>query len=491
MTLLPAQVDRAAGVLLGAACGDALGAGYEFGVASPPPVGQRPGMIGGGLGNFAPGEWTDDTAQTYAVAEVAARRFELRSVAALDEIARTLGAWYASGPADIGVLTRTVLRAAGADPTAQSLTSAANAEHERSGHTAGNGSLMRTSAVALAYLHDDADVLVQAAMAVSALTHADPRAGEACALWCLAIRHAVLEGTFDGVRPAVNELPAGSRDFWHARLDEAESKDPSAFAPNGFVVTALQAAWSAIVHTPERLHDPAAGSFGCGQVLDALEAAIRIGNDTDTVASIAGALLGARWGASAFPAEWRGMVHGWPHKRAGDLVDLALLTVNHGPDRIGWPGTDYIDYRHWRGHDSLAVHPHDDKVYLGGTSALDALPADVTAVVSLCRLGRTQVPHHVTHADFRLLDTTTADNPNLEFVIDDAARTVARLRDAGETVLLHCVAAQSRTPTVGARYAVLRGVEVETALSQVCAALPSAHPNAALVAALRALGNRS
>jgi ADP-ribosyl-[dinitrogen reductase] hydrolase len=489
MTLLPAQVDRAAGVLLGAACGDALGAGYEFAVASPPPIGQRPGMIGGGLGNFAPGEWTDDTAQTYAVAEVAARRFELRSVDALDDIARCLGDWYAGRPPDIGVLTRTVLHAAGADPTAQALTSAANAEHERSGHTAGNGSLMRTSAVALAYLHDDAAVLVEAAMAVSALTHADPSAGEACALWCLAIRHAVLTGTFDGVRLAVDELPAGSRDFWRARLDEAESHDPSKFTPNGFVVTALQAAWSAIVHTPEPPHDPAVGSFGCRQVQDALEAAIRIGNDTDTVASIAGALLGARWGASAFPAEWRGMVHGWPGKRAGDLVDLALLTVNRGPDSIGWPGTDYIDYRHWPGHDSLAAHPHDEKVYLAGASPLDALPPDVTAVVSLCRLGRTQVPPHVTHADFRLLDTTTADNPNLEYVIDDAAHTVARLRDAGETVLLHCVAAQSRTPTVGARYAVLRGVEVETALREVCAALPSAQPNSALVAALRVLDN--
>ena len=489
MRLRPDQVDRAAGVLLGAACGDALGAGYEFGVSSPPPVGQRPAMIGGGLGNFAPGEWTDDTAQTYAVAQVAARRFELRSVEALDEIARGLGDWYAGRPPDIGVLTRKVLHAAGAHPTAQALVSAANAEHARTGHTAGNGSLMRTSAVALAHLHDEAAVLVEAAMGVSALTHADPRAGEACALWCLAIRHAVLTGTFDGVRQAMHELPAGSRDFWRDRLDEAESKDPSAFTPNGFVVTALQAAWSAIVHTPAPRHDPAAGSFGCGQVLDALETAIRIGNDTDTVASIAGALLGARWGASAFPAEWRGMVHGWRDARADDLVDLALLTVNRGPDSIGWPGTEYIDYRHWPGHDSWAVHPHDPKVYLSGASALDDLPDDVTAVVSLCRLGSTQVPTHVTHADFRLLDTTTADNPNLEFVIDDAARTVARLRNAGETVLLHCVAAKSRTPTVGARYAVLRGVEVETALSEVCTALPSAAPNSALVDALRALGD--
>ena len=56
--LTHAQSDRAAGVLLGSAAGDALGAGYEFAAVSPALV---PGMIGGGLGNFAPGEWTDDT----------------------------------------------------------------------------------------------------------------------------------------------------------------------------------------------------------------------------------------------------------------------------------------------------------------------------------------------------------------------------------------------------------------------------------------------
>lgn len=52
-------------------------------------------------------------------------------------------------------------------------------------------------------------------------------------------------------------------------------------------------------------------------------AAVRAGNDTDTVAAIAGALLGARYGASAVPAGWRAQVHGWPGLRADDLVDLA------------------------------------------------------------------------------------------------------------------------------------------------------------------------
>ena len=55
---------------------------------------------------------------------------------------------------------------------------------------------MRTAPVALAYLDDEA-ALVEAARAVSELTHYDPEAGDACVLWCLAIRHAILTGVLD------------------------------------------------------------------------------------------------------------------------------------------------------------------------------------------------------------------------------------------------------------------------------------------------------
>ena len=57
--LSSAQVDRAAGVLLGMACGDALGAGYEFGTPLGPDVAVT--MDGGGQLGWEPGEWTDDT----------------------------------------------------------------------------------------------------------------------------------------------------------------------------------------------------------------------------------------------------------------------------------------------------------------------------------------------------------------------------------------------------------------------------------------------
>jgi hypothetical protein len=205
------------------------------------------------------------------------------------------------------------------------MTAAARRVHDRLGRSGGNGSLMRTSPVALAHL-DDPKALVTAAGAVSALTHTDPQAGEACALWCLGIRSAVLDAVFPDLRDGLALLPKDSRPFWLGKIEEAGRLEPRRFRPNGYVVTALQAAWSAINLT-QVIETRGEEGIGQGHILDALETAIRIGDDTDTVASIAGALLGARWGASAFPSTWRSLVHGWPDATAEDLVDLARWSV--------------------------------------------------------------------------------------------------------------------------------------------------------------------
>lgn len=315
----PEWVDRAAGVLLGAAAGDALGAGYEFGL--PLPAGTPVGMVGGGAFHWQPGEWTDDTAMAVAIAEVAGRGQDLRTPAAQDAVVARWVEW-ARNAKDVGSQTRIVLDAVRDRPTAAAVGSAANVLHARTGRTAGNGSLMRTAPVALAHLYDPA-ALVAAARAVSALTHPDPEAGEACVLWCLAIRHAVLHGSLDGLRLALDHLPPARAAVWAARLDEAEANPPAHFSNNGWVVQALQGAWSAIQRTPIPAADGSAGSFPEQHLQHALEAAVRGGRDTDTVAAIAGALLGARWGAAGVPQHWVAELHGWPGLRAPDLVRLA------------------------------------------------------------------------------------------------------------------------------------------------------------------------
>jgi protein-tyrosine phosphatase len=88
-----------------------------------------------------------------------------------------------------------------------------------------------------------------------------------------------------------------------------------------------------------------------------------------------------------------------------------------------------------------------------------------------------------------LIDSEMPDtNANLDFVLSEAAKIVAQLRQEGRTVLLHCVAAFSRTPTVAALYgARLRGVSIDQALADVSASLPYAWPNPAFRAALHRL----
>jgi ADP-ribosylglycohydrolase len=252
-----------------------------------------------------------------AIAEVAAAGVDLRTTEAQERIVARWVVW-AKNASDVGVQTRAVLAAVG-NGGAAAARQAAEAWHDSTGRSGGNGSLMRTAPVALAYVHDE-DALIEAATAISALTHFDPEAGEACVLWSLAARHAVLGGALD-VRIGLGRLAAGRRTAWLERIEAAELSRPADFAKNGWVVQALQGAWSAIATTSVGV-DPAQ------HLRRALESAVRGGRDTDTVAAIAGGLLGAAYGAAAVPREWRERLHGWPGWRATDLMRLATDVVD-------------------------------------------------------------------------------------------------------------------------------------------------------------------
>ncbi|OBJ97960.1 ADP-ribosylglycohydrolase family protein [Mycobacterium sp. 1245852.3] len=471
MTLTTAQLDRACGVLLGTAAGDALGAAYEFGPPRGPEL--EVAMVGGGAFSWEPGEWTDDTSMAVAIAEVAATGADLRQEEALDALSRRWHEWSQDAK-DVGVQTRSVLSRAGRRGiSAQTARDESAALHRSTGRTAGNGSLMRTAPVALAYLGDDA-ALVEAARAVSELTHHDPEAGDACVLWCLAIRHAVLTGELD-VRIGLRHIDTNRRALWASRLDVAESSQPSDFRNNGWVVEALQGAWSAITTTPAPQDDPAQGVFRADHLRLALGAAVRGGGDTDTVAAIAGGLLGAAYGASAVPAQWRRIVHGWPGLRTRHLVTLVTQIVDEDEP-----------FRYDPSSVTPVQHPHDDGVWLADVAALQGLPAGVDAIVSLCRVNDDDLPPNVEQIDIRLIDKADpAANPNLDLVLTDTVRLIEQLRNEGRTVLVHCVACQSRTPTVAALYGSRRqGVSGLLALQEVTAVLPDAWPNIAFRAAL-------
>ena len=264
-----------------------------------------------------PGQWTDDTSQAVAIAEALAEGLDPRTEAGLDFIAGRFLDWYATDAVDVGRQTAAVfdlasLNRTGSAVTGADLTAAARSFHERTGRSAGNGSLMRTGPLALAFLDDPAG-LAEAAMRVSALTHYDWYAQEACAVWSLLIRHCVLTAQI----PKFSDIAQWSPrpEFWAKTLQTAQDSPASDFTENAWAVGCLQAAWSAIHAT--------GNTCGEDHLVASLTEVIRIGNDTDTTAAVVGALVGGVWGAGAVPLTWRDAISGWPGYTAADLFDLA------------------------------------------------------------------------------------------------------------------------------------------------------------------------
>ncbi|GAA3318196.1 ADP-ribosylglycohydrolase family protein [Arthrobacter ramosus] len=376
MKLNPLQNDRAAGVLVAMAAGDALGAGYEFG--APLPDGAEVTMKGGGPFGFAPSEWTDDTSMAIPIAQALLESSSTAgssSPAALTMIVRAWTAW-ASEAKDVGAQTSSVIAAARrlasaagrSKVHAADFTAAAADFHSRTGRSAGNGSLMRTAPLALAYLDRDPASLMAEAAVLSALTHADPDAQEACGLWCVAIRKAVLTGELDS-RAGLPLLPPERVALWLKRIETAERSRPRDFEHNGWVVEALQGVWSAI-------HFAGLSASGPAHLRAALEEVVRGGRDTDTVAAIAGGLLGAAHGYTAVPFEWRRNLHGWPGLHARDLMTLGMeLARGEGRRQPSWPRAAHQDYSMWGRTDVLVQHRTTTACGWAGSDPLRGLPS--------------------------------------------------------------------------------------------------------------------
>lgn len=191
--------------------------------------------------------------------------------------------------------------------------------------------------------------------------------------------------------------------------------------------------------------------------------------------------MGARWGGTALPLRWRGLLHGWPGYRARDLLRLAVLAARKGePDPIGWPSAPDLlpQYRETYRLEPVAEPlPDDPGLVVGNAAGLETGEWDV--VVSLCRMGSRPPPGAGLHHEVALVDSPDpADNPNLAFLLEDLVEAISAWRDEDRTLLLHCVAAESRTPTVAARYLARRlGIGGAEALARVRETLPGARPN--------------
>ena len=292
--------ERALGAIFGLATGDALGAPHEF----RPPLPKDFELTMSGGNGWEPGEWTDDTAMAVAILLSWRDHGEFGSEESLDTLVNYWVEWSKTAR-DVGIQTRRVLRSLH-ERTAAAATQVAAQLHLETGKTAGNGSLMRTAP--LAHLPVRGLELTQIVSRVSLLTHFGPDATEACIIWTHAIAHASDTGELD-LEPGLAQLEPDARTKWEERIEQAKTAPPASFDNNGWVVAAFQAALSAVYLGID--------SFEVG-----VDAAVKAGYDTDTVAAIAGSLLGAMHGLAAIPSEWIEPLHGWPAFTGNDLGKL-------------------------------------------------------------------------------------------------------------------------------------------------------------------------
>lgn len=239
--------------IYGFAIGDALGVPVEFKQRGTFNVTD---MQGYGTHNQPAGTWSDDTSMTIATCD------SIRQCGGvdIDDMYDKFCKWLFRAEYTVD---NKVFDAGGT--TIAALQSGAGLNDFYSN---GNGSLMRI--LPLAFI----DVNAQIISRVSAITHANSVSMDICCEF-VAIAKQLIDGH------DINDIP---RITSKSMLDESEIKS------TGFVVDTFDAALWCIATTDN--------------YKDAVLKAVNLGNDTDTVAAVAGGLAGIIYGLEGIPSEW-------------------------------------------------------------------------------------------------------------------------------------------------------------------------------------------
>ena len=466
--------SRITGALLGLACGDALGAPAEFKDKAyvEKKWGTLTEMVGGG--GWEPGEWTDDTGMALCVAEgILASPDD-----PVEESGKRFLEWRKTAK-DVGTTISAALSGYQGDwPQA-----AQSTPHARTGKAAGNGSLMRTLPVALAYA-DDGKMLRESAR-ISSMTHWDAQAQACCAIYCLWVQRvlggeALLEAWSAALQDARRRAPSTpttqdtvgltslSAEFWE-RLEAIESLryedlQPSGYA--GYVVECLEAAaWCA-------LH---------GESLeDAIIKAVNLAGEADTMAAVAGGIAGAYWGKEAIPARWLDKLH---QRERLEQTARQLLNLRRHLETYSAAGLKHKPFEHNQVAERI----------LAGRNPLTACDVD-----ELCALGVTHIldlrqPHEwndpqrfgaeaVAEIERRGLNRLHLEVTDMGAPTDQALEAACRfldeaLADPQARAYVHCRAGMERTAAVLIAYhARHHGVSYDDALSKLREGRPIFEP---------------
>lgn len=263
------MLERALGAYLGFAVGDALGATVEFMMPSEiqHAYGMHRDMIGGGWLKLKPGQITDDTQMSLALAQSVIDSGGWNATAAADAFV----VWLKTRPVDVGNTCRRGIQRYMADGTL------AGQPSEGDG---GNGACMRNLPLALATLHDDA-AFSRATREQCHLTHHHPLSDAATlALGRMAqilIRGGGIKGCRAEATCLVGEFPVFRFEPYPKRA-------------SGYIVDTAQT----VLHY----------FFRTDSFESCVTEVVNRGEDADTNGALAGMLAGAAYGVSGIPGYW-------------------------------------------------------------------------------------------------------------------------------------------------------------------------------------------
>lgn len=276
------------GSILGALVGDAAGATLEF-------IGRQPSrlevlnamkMVGGGWWRTAPGQITDDGEMALCLMHALAGQEQF----SIERVAQQYLRWYQSLPFDIGRTTRNGLSGGLNRPAGLIHIGMWKEAAEFNQRSKANGGLMRIAPLGVWGWRLSEEELVKAVDQDNRLTHPNPTCPHASALYCLAIRHLMLnpkdsEGAFQTAWDWSQRLGNTEVQEW---LELAANNEDVGYHPRaGFVKYGF-------VHAFRHLKNGTS-------YLDVIYETLMGGGDTDTNACIVGGLVGAYYGEEGIP----------------------------------------------------------------------------------------------------------------------------------------------------------------------------------------------
>lgn len=282
------RVDGALGALLGTFVGDALGMPFEG--APPGAIPERVEMVDARLGR---GTYTDDTEMMILLAESLLEHGSVRE----DRLAEAFLAGcdpargYGAGTLEVLAQWRRGV------PRGSAAGNLFGGQGSR-----GNGAAMRIAPIAVRYA-DAPDELREQAERSARLTHAHPLAIDAAIVQASAVAAALRGGDVLAAAAAVAGEALQDRLGRVGELGPAGPADVAAALGNSAVgeESVATAIYAAVSHR---------------QFENAVSFAVRCGGDTDTIGALAGAIAGARDGASAIPARWLAALEDGPRGRS-------------------------------------------------------------------------------------------------------------------------------------------------------------------------------